>query len=101
MTQTRYRSSLDYLVLDITGPSAPQVDDDAIQVCFSKSLSVPTTPTWYSTTNNMDGTVTVLVGPTTPALVTVLTAGCWFIMVKVVDNPSIPIFYGGDLYILD
>lgn len=100
MTQTRYRSSLDYLTLDITGPSAPQVDGDVIQVAFSRSLAVPLNPIWYNTTNNGDGTVTILEGPNAPAVVTTLTPGTWFIVVKVVDSPSIPVFFGGDIYIL-
>lgn len=100
MTLTRYRASLDFLTLDISGPSTPQVDDDAVQVCFSRSLSVPAAPIWYNTTNNGDGTITILEGPTSPAIVTTLTPGNWFIMVKVTDNPSIPVFYGGDITIL-
>lgn len=102
MTETRYRASLDFLTIAITGPSAPQVDDDDIAVCFSRGLTLPPAPiTWYPATNNMDGTITILEGPDTPAIVTTLTAGLWHIMVQVTDNPSIPVFYGGDIYIKD
>lgn len=101
MTETRYRASLDFLTIAITGPSADQVDTDTCQVCFSRSLQMPTVPIWYDTTNNGDGTLTILEGPGSPAVVTTLTAGNWYIMVKVIDNPSIPIFYGGDIYIMD
>lgn len=100
MTLTRYRSSLDFLTIDITGPSVPQVDDDAISVCFSRDLSVPSNPIWYPTTNNGDGTITILEGPNSPAIVTTLTPGNWFIQAKVTDSPSIPVFYVGDIYIL-
>lgn len=104
MTQTRYRASLDFITIAITGPSAVQVDTDQFQVCFSRSLTMPTSPTWYNTTNNGDGTITILEGPPTlgsPAAITSLAAGCWHIMVKVIDSLSIPVFYGADIYILN
>lgn len=100
MTQVRYRASLDYITLLIAGPSMTVVDTDQFQVCFSRSLSMPTIPVWYNTTNNGDGTITILEGPNSPAIVTTLTPGNWYIMVKVVDSPSIPIFLGGDIYIV-
>lgn len=101
MTQVRYRASLDFLTIDITGPSVVIVEADAFQICFSRSLSLPLVPVWYAATNNHDGTITLLAGPNSPALVTTLTAGCWFMMVQVTDSPSIPIFYGGDICIQD
>lgn len=102
MTQTRYRASLDYLTVTIDGTgSSPAITDASVQLCFSRSIGVPDNPVWYGTTNNNDGTVTILEGPNSPAVVTTLTAGCWFIMVKVIDNPSIPIFFGGTFYVLD
>lgn len=97
MTQTRYSSSLDYLTLDITGPSVMEVESDIFQVCFSKSYQVPNPVTWLNATNNGDGTITILEGPGTTV---VLTPGLWHIMVKVSDSPTIPIYYGGDVYIL-
>lgn len=102
MTQTRYRASLDFLTLAIEGPSALEVDTDVFQVCFSRSLRMPIAPVWYNANNNGDGTISVLEGPVgSPAPVTVLTAGNWFIMVKVSDDPTVPIFYGGTFYVLD
>ncbi len=101
MTQTRYRASLDYLTFDITGPSEAEVDNDAFQVCFSRSIRVPINPIWYNATNNGNGTITILEGPSSPALVTTLTAGTWFMMIKVVDNPTLPVYFGGDIVILN
>lgn len=101
MTQTRYRSSLDYLTFAIEGPSEGEVESDAFQVCFSKSVRCPNSPVWYNAQNNGDGTISILEGPNSPALVTTLTAGCWFIQVKVSDSPTIPIFLGGTFYVLD
>lgn len=100
MTETRYRASLDFLTILITGPSTVQVDTDVFQVCFSRDIHLPAAPIWYNTTNNGDGTITILEGPGSPAVITTLTPGCWHIMVRVVDSPSIPIFYSGDIYIL-
>lgn len=100
MTQTRFRASLDYLTLDITSPNTAVIASDSVQLCFSKALGIPSNPLWFDTSNNQDGTVTVLVGPQGPALVSFLEAGCWFIGVRVVDDPTIPVFSGGDLYIL-
>lgn len=102
MTQTRYRSSLDYLTLAIEGPSVDEVESDVFQVCFSKSIRCPINPVWYNAQNNGDGTISILEGPAgSPPIVTTLTAGCWFIQVKVSDNPTIPIFFGGTFYVLD
>lgn len=90
--------STEYVKVQIEPPSGVNPSSDPVAFCFATTPELPETPTWdtgsWETITNPAGDADYfarcLIGPSSSPLVQ-LTAGRYYVFVKVTDDPAIPV----------
>lgn len=100
-----YATSTQYIEVPVTNSQGINPTNDAVRFAFlgpysntsQANSAIPTTTTTYYTGEWQSDTspylAAVLVGPT--GGVVALTAGVYLIVVKITDNPEVPVLYSG------
>lgn len=104
-----YAQSTQYVEVPVTNAQGVNPTADSVQFAFlGPAVTTPQanelTPTnattyypgsWQSTTSPY--VATILVGPNNGGVL--LTAGCYLVVLKITDNPEIPVLFSGPLVV--